>query len=198
MPKPSARERFCTVLAHGPLLQADAIVVLCGEDGEERLKVGAELMLSGGASQIVLSGGQDDGVRWLGADRLCPVLMGKGVAFDRIYVEGASQNTREQAVAVVARAATQEWGRLLLVASAYHAPRAFLTFLKVLQEFDLTEQIQLVSVPASHTPWFKAPAGMETTRLALLEEEFRKIEAYREHVATYEEGLAYLKYWEGR
>jgi uncharacterized SAM-binding protein YcdF (DUF218 family) len=204
----SARERFCTVLAQGPLLLPDALVVLCGEDAEARLDVATELYRyaavqvmekqRGVLPRVVLSGGRHDPPRHVGAATLHGALMGRGVAHNQIVLEAASTNTREQAVNVVEIAAKRDWRRLLLVASAYHMPRAFLTFVCAIREAGLAQTVELTAAPVTSSPWFGAPAGMDTPRIALLEEEFAKIDAYREHVATYEEGLAYLQSWEGR
>ena len=189
------REQFCAVLASGPLLRADAIVVLCGEDGASRLDTCVELLRQQAAPTIVLSGGLDQPPRILGASRLASVLYGKGVSPGRVLVEIESQNTREQAVIVVAMAQAREWRRLLLVVSPYHAPRAFLTFVRALQDVGAAEAINVLVVPAASS-WFAAPEGASTTRLALLTSEFAKVEEYGAHVATYEEGIQYLAFWE--
>lgn len=199
----SDRERFCVVLASGPLLRGDAIVVLAGEDAEARGAVALELFRQGAAPVVVCSGGIQDPPRRLSGDAAGALLLARGLAPDRILIEPASQNTREQAVNVLALAIANEWHRLLLVASPYHLPRAFLTFLKAIQEADglvphACDTIQLVAVPASQMPWWGSPPGTSALRLDLLADEYEKIHRYREHVAGYAEGLAYLRYWEGK
>lgn len=74
-----------------------------------------------------------------------------------------------------------ERNNLVLITSAYHQPRAFLTFLRVLQEQGLERTVRL----------WNAPAPSDTRKLA---QEFRKIAEYQSigHVASYGEGLAYL------
>jgi uncharacterized SAM-binding protein YcdF (DUF218 family) len=193
----TARETFCALLDHGPLLESDAVVVLCGEDAEPRLTMAAHLLASRGSPIVVLTGGKDEPPRWTGAERAFPVLMGHGIAHDRIRVDKDAMNTREQAVNVVAMAKAEEWRRILLVASAYHSYRALLTFVKALQEAGATDDVQIVSAPVSHTPWGKAPNGMTETRLDLLAGEFEKIEEYAD-VASYEDGITYLLAWEGK
>lgn len=195
---PTDRERYCTLLFNGPLLSADAAVVLCGEDARPRLSVAAQVLASGGVRSVVLSGGLNRPPRWMGAESMAPLLMGAGVSPSRITVEPESLNTREQAVNVIQVALRQDWHRLLIIASAYHTPRAHLTFVRRLNEIGEASEIHVLAVPASHTRWFEPPEGMDRTRIELLEEEFRKIEEYREHVATYQEGLEYLRAWEGR
>lgn len=70
---------------------------------------------------------------------------------------------------------------LTIVTCAYHQPRAFLTFLRVLQETGLDRTVRLWNAPA---------AG----RMEKLAEEWRKITEYaaKGHVASYEDGLRYL------
>jgi len=124
------------------------------------------------------------------------VLLGAGVAPGRIIVEPTAQNTHEQAEQVADLIVANQWYRALLIASTYHTPRAFLTFLRVLMDRGLTETVHLLPVPTSQSRWWEAPKGMEELRLYLLDEEMRKIEAYQQHVATWTEGIAYLRYWE--
>lgn len=194
----SPREEFIATLSTGPMLTADAIVVLCGEDCEPRLAVGAQLLRSGAARTILLSGGVDDGTRRIGAQKARGVIMGMGIAPDRVEVEAESQHTRDQAVNVVRIAVERGWKRLLLVASNYHQYRAYLTFVRALRETGQDEAIWIVNAPVGHTGWWQAPVGTEVLRRAFMAEEFDKIARYGDHVASYEEGLAYLKYWEGR
>lgn len=192
----SDRERFLSIVSAGPMLYADALIICCGEDAHPRLQYGAELFRQGGAQRIVLSGGLHDPPRWIGAKALEPKLLGLGIAPDRIILEAESQNTREQAVACVKLACDAGWKRVTIVASAYHAPRAYLTFLKALTEVGHHETIQLASAPTSQSPWFSCPAGMTMKRVDLLGLEVTKINAYDQHVASYAEGLASLAFWE--
>jgi uncharacterized SAM-binding protein YcdF (DUF218 family) len=194
------REQFCAVLAAGPLLKADAIIVLCGEDAEPRVNCAVGLMQSGGAPVIVLSGGRHDPPRVRSAESLGALLMGKGAAPGRIIVENGSQHTHEQAVNVIEIAKTNAWTTLLLVASPYHTVRAMLTFIRVLDVEKLLAKVRVINVPASATPWFSSPVAMQENRLAIYTTELAKIERYhaRQQCVSYEQGLEYLRYWEGR
>lgn len=192
------RDRFLAILGSLPLLAGDAIVVLCGEDGEARAEVVPELLSRNAAQHVVLTGGKDEPPRWHGADRFYRKLIGRGVSPSAIIRDTAAQNTREQAVNVVKLALDKGWRRLLLVASPYHAPRAFLTFLHALIEAKQDHHIHLVNVPAIAMSWFRPPNGMTETRADLFADELRKIDEYASHVATYEQGLAYLTHWDGR
>lgn len=194
----SDRERFAAVLASGPLLRADALVVLCGEDAEQRMNVAIQLLHQGAAESIVLTGGIDDGDAKKSAATLAPILLGKGCAPSRIIVDETATNTHEQAEYVVKLAKVRKWKRLLLVASAYHMPRAMLTFLAELKKAKLDKKVQIVPVAASQLPWGKSPPGCTRSRLDLLDDEFAKIEAYGAHCATPAGGLKYLLFWEGK
>ena len=197
----TARESFCAVLSNGPLMRADAIIVLSG-DGDKRLQVALELMANNthAAPLIVVSGGVDNPPHSLSAKASAEWLIDKGLHPDLIVMESGSQNTHDQAGNIVSMAVAKRWNSLILIASPYHQFRAYLTFLRELRDFNLDEKIHLMSVPASQTQWWQQPAGMDVTRLDLLEGEFRKIDEYRTkgHVASYRDGLKYLQYWESK
>lgn len=191
------RERFSGLLYTQPLVRSHAIVVLAGEDGIARADRAFALFQSGGAPTVVLSGGRHDGTRILGADALRVHLLGQGLGPDRITIESGSENTHEQAERVVDMAEQQGWTHLLLVASAYHLPRAFLTFLRTLTTRRLADSVRIVPVAVPDT-WFASPPGSSSTRAELLELEWAKVGEYAEHVAVPAEGIAYLAAWEGR
>lgn len=189
------RESFCAMLDGSPLEQADAAVLLCGEDVGPRTAVAINLLASGAVPLIVASGGKHKPPRWHGAAALVAELYAKGVQPGRIITEADSQNTREQAVNVSRIAKAQGWSRLILVASNYHAPRAFLTFVKAMADEGMTETLRLMSAPA-RAPWQQSPEGMRSSRWQLRTAELQKIEDYRNHVASYADGIAYLTRWE--
>jgi len=190
----SPREQFLAAAYTGPLLKADAIVVLCGEDAEQRASAAVELWRHSAAPVIVCSGGVDSEPRWIGGERLAGLLMARSVPPKAIIVEHGSQNTHEQARNLVEMAEANNWNRLCLVASAYHIPRAMLTFIKAIG----TRPIHVLAVPASQLTWWGSPPGMDATRLELLNVEMAKVEKYWEHCATWAEGLAYIERFEGR
>ncbi len=132
----------------------DAVVVLSGfvdesasrasgeaelTDGTERLLRGFELYRAGKVRNVLLSGGlvfpQPGDVAE--ADRLAAKLAQWGVPPDRIAVERSSRNTRENAIESAKLAAARGWRSLLLVTSAYHAPRALGCFRAVGLEPDV-------------------------------------------------------------
>jgi uncharacterized SAM-binding protein YcdF (DUF218 family) len=195
----SDRERFLASFPVQPRRDGHAIVVLCGEDVEPRLEAAWALFQLGAAPQIVLSGGRHEPPRIIGAEVCEGRMLGLGVAPDRIVREAESRNTHEQAEHIMTLAAARQWSRLLLVASAYHAARAYLTFLRALQVRGATETVRLIPVPVA-SPWGESPIAVEQDRWTLLDHETAKIEAYaaRGHVASYADGLAYLRWWETR
>jgi uncharacterized SAM-binding protein YcdF (DUF218 family) len=195
------RARFLQVLLTQPLVKADAIVCLCGEDCEPRLEVALQLFRQGGAEYIVVTGGRHDPPAVHGAEWASDWLVGKSVHPERVIVEAQSQNTREQAVNVLELADTRDWHNLLLVASTYHLLRAFLTFIKALDNYctmSLPPTIRLIPVAASQAPWTATPVGVDRTRLELELVEYVKTQEYQQigHCASYAAGLAYLLKWE--
>lgn len=184
---------------NGQLLNADAIVVLTG-DGTTRLPTAIELFRRGGAPAILVSGGVDDPPYARSAHDLVGILLEKGVAPDRLLCEDESQHTRESAEKVVDMIEEREWGRVILTTSSYHIPRAMLTFIQVLRERELHEVVHLVPVSTSNSYLFAVPAGLGKRRIQLVEVEAAKVAEYQAKgdVASYDGGLAYLEYWEGR
>src|SRR5688500_9662290 len=114
------REQFSAVVSSGPLLRADATVVLAGDDAIPRINTAAGLMAQNGAPLVLVSGGLDDPPHIHGAHRLAGALMALGVAPGCIMTEETSTNTYEQAQNVIGIAVEKGWRRLLLVASSYH------------------------------------------------------------------------------
>lgn len=132
----------------------DAVIVLGGianpnassRSGEvelnepvERILRAAELLKSGQARVVLLSGGllhPKPGTR-TEAELLAVWLGEQGIDTDRIVVEGRSRNTRENAVESARIVTARGWKRLLLVTSAWHAPRALASFRAVGLEPDV-------------------------------------------------------------
>ena len=96
----------------------------------ERILRAAELLKSGQARMVLLSGGlmyPRPGAP-SEAERLATWLVEQGIDPDRIVVEGRSLNTHENAVESARIVTARGWKKLLLVTSAWHAPRAFASF----------------------------------------------------------------------
>lgn len=112
---------------------------------------------------------------------------GEELAYRRTVVAGRSlslrgAHTREEAELALAQRTDGEHD-LTIVTSAYHQLRAFLTFLKVLQERGLDRTVRLRNAPAA-------------SRMDKLAQELDKIAAYQAkgHVASFEDGLRYLQW----
>ena len=195
----SDRERFCAQVYTAPLLKADAVVVLCGEDATARLTTGCELVRAECASTLVLSGGRHNPPSIQNAASLAPEALALGIAPDRIIIEDGSQHTGEQAANVIALAVANGWKRLLLVASAYHCPRVMLTFIHAASQAGLGEKLHLIAVP-SVGHWHEAIPHTRLQRRDALAQEFSKIDQYHAggHCATYAMGLRYLILTEGK
>jgi uncharacterized SAM-binding protein YcdF (DUF218 family) len=92
----------------------------------DRLVRGFELARAGRARNVVVSAGLL--VPHAGdvpeADQLAAKLAAWGISPDRIAVEAASRNTRENAIESARLAAARGWKSLLVVTSAAHVPRA--------------------------------------------------------------------------
>ncbi len=191
-----AREQFLACLYGGPLLTADAIVLLAGEDSQPRADVAFGLFTRGAAPGILVTGRATTDGPHTSADDAATMLMAHGCAPDRITVDRQAEHTRGQALRLITAARAGDWRRILLVASAYHLPRAFLTVVKALDEAALT--LHVVPVAASQAPWFGCPAGMTETRLERLATDLAKCATYGDHVASWSEGLDHLRHWEGK
>jgi uncharacterized SAM-binding protein YcdF (DUF218 family) len=99
----------------------------------ERILRGYELLREGRARHILISGGSLDPrpEAVIEAEVLARQLRAWGIEPERIFTEGRSRNTRENAVESEKVIREQGWQRLLLVTSAAHLPRAYGCFAAV-------------------------------------------------------------------
>lgn len=199
------RELFLAMLFAAPLRTSNALVVLAGEDGKARLEAGLQLMRHGVAPRLLITGGRHEPPAILGAGALEDEALSAGCAPDRLMVETRARNTREQAEETIRLALAEEWDAITLVASAYHLPRAFLTFVATLGQMEggapaLPDRLRILPFAVSHTRWSECPPGGDRTREALFHVEHVKRQEYEalRHCATVADGMAYLKRWETR
>lgn len=190
-----SRAAFEAVCLSTPLLKADAIVILTG-DGLTRVPAAIELFRQMAAPIIVVSGGVDAPPYAVPAPKLIGQLIAKGIAPDRLRCEDESQHTRDSAERIVQWMLEEGWHRVMLVTSPYHVPRSLLSFIAVLNERDMADRYHVLTA-SSYGAWFEE-AEPGTRRIDLVEREATKVAVYQEKgdVATYEDGLAYLEYWE--
>lgn len=195
----AAQYQFLNLFLSGPMLRADAVAIFCGEDGRARARMTLELFRQQAAPVVLLLGGRHEPPAIEGAAAMANYLIGEGgVAPERIMTETGSQNTHEQAEQLVAAATLGNWHRILLVASAYHLPRAWLSVLASLQRAGRAEDIHVLGMPTAPCNWWEAPPGVDRTRVELLMVESVKIAEYQAvgHCASYEAAVGYLQHWE--
>lgn len=170
--------------------KSDAIILLEG-DGLYRVAEAAALFHQKFANRIVVSGGVDNKKNGsFRSEQMIHALTQMKVPVKNIIIENVSINTHEQAKEILRLSLAHRWKKIILVASHYHQPRAFLTFLKTFSAS--TKSPHIINAPAAHLSWFKKiPWG---TRSELFKNELAKIRSYQKKgdVASFEEGIAYF------
>ena len=126
-------------LAMDAVPRAQAIVVLGGgvlpaerpgqlpnlQEAADRVSHAARLFHAGKAPLLVLSGGSNQAVSATSeAEAMRQVLLEWGVPAQAMVLESRSRSTRENALFTAALLQTRGMGRILLVTSALHMPRA--------------------------------------------------------------------------
>ena len=96
---------------------ADAVVVL-GGGGGERLEEGLRLVKKGIAPVLVISDGNRKG--WKEANRLCK----GGAGFEVVCFKPDPSRTQGEAEAAARLARKNDWKKIVVVTSGYHATRA--------------------------------------------------------------------------
>jgi uncharacterized SAM-binding protein YcdF (DUF218 family) len=134
-------EPYDAAIVLGGVLDAEATRIL-GQpqysDGGARVLAVAELLRSGAARDVLVSGGsgnQENGVL-SEAELIEENLIQLGVPREHIVVEKESRNTRENAIDSKPIIERQGWKRLVLVTHAAHMPRAVGCFRAVGIEVD--------------------------------------------------------------
>ncbi len=188
------RETIMAVVDNDCLTKSDAAILLEG-DGFFRWKKVVELFNQGLVSYIVFSGNTVD--LQYGSypfDEIKPHILASGIPEAKLIHEDKSTNTRQQAVEVIKLAVDNGWKKLVLVASAEHQYRAYLTFLREI--LDSKSNIALYNVPVRNLSWF-VDSGWGT-RIDRLSAEFDRIEKYSAmgHLANAQEVVQYQKWKE--
>ena len=192
--KMTNKEKFIALVDNDFTKVSDAIILLEG-DGLNRYQHAIDLYNEGAARCIVFSGGITN--YEYGSypfEDILPYILKSGFPLDKLIHEDRSLNTKEQAHEIVKLAKTNNWNRLILVASHEHQYRAYLTFLK---EILVSESpLILYNSPVRNLKWFEETGwGIRFNRL---ESEFEKISKYGAlgHLATFEEAISYQKWKE--
>jgi len=186
----SAREDFQGLLRKQKVVKGDVIFALQG-DGIFRAPHAAELFIAGYAPLVAIVGNATD--RTYGSFPSSMVrdeLIRLGVPKNKILFEETAPHTRGEAERAMDMAKEHAWRSILIVTSPHHQYRAYLTFLKAMRDAKLS--VKLVNAPADLSMSEELPWGR---RADLLPNEFDKIAEYQQkgHVASYEEGVAYLR-----
>jgi len=187
--------------SYRPDIVYDAVIVLGGgldPDGTEtsgrpeyngagdRILRGFELLREGRARNVLISGGSLDPrpEAVIEADVLSRQLQLWGIEPTRIFTEGKSRNTRENAVESEKIIRQQGWGTLLLVTSAAHMPRAKGCFAAVGIRPD-TFLADVRSPPGKRSPsWLPRPYHLSASSEALRELAGRWVYRLRGWTAT--------------
>jgi uncharacterized SAM-binding protein YcdF (DUF218 family) len=161
---------------------ADAVVVLGGGikgappdwpysdlgRASDRVWHAARIYHAGKAPRLILSGGS---MPWLGArrteaDAMQGFLVDLGVPIEAILREGRSRNTRENALYTAEILNAQGIGRVLLVTSALHMPRALATFRAVgIDAVPAATDFEVMPEPGHPIRWLPdAEALFDSTR----------------------------------
>ena len=190
----SEREKFISIVDNDILMQSDAIILLEG-DGLNRFQHAADLYNSKMAPVIVFSGGITDyEYGSFPFYDVLPHILATGIPAENIIHENKSLNTKEQAYEVLKIAHTNNWRKLILVASHEHQYRAYLTFLRPIIDHKL--DIVIFNSSARNLSWFeKSNWGIRFERI---DKEFERIIEYLAigHLATFEEAIYYQRWKE--
>lgn len=188
----TVKEIFLVIVNTQQLQKADAVILLEG-DGFVRIDKACGLVNNGWADFLVFSGGiYDVSNRSFPFEKCEDKILASGINKTKIILEEKSQHTRQQAEEITKLCLSKGWRKIILVATHYHQYRAFLTFLKVLEEQKLKDSIHIINAPATAN-WFEETNS--GTRVSSLESEFEKIDKYTNlgHISTYENALLYLE-----
>jgi uncharacterized SAM-binding protein YcdF (DUF218 family) len=190
----TTREEFIILVDNDTIKPSDVIVLLEG-DGLFRVKKAVELYHENYSKKILFSGGiYDPNYGSFPKEYIIPELLKGGVPMEDIIIEGNSLNTRDEAIEIMGLCRKNSWKRLILVASHYHQYRAYLTFLKAMQNSGM--MIEIINGTSQSLKWFEETGW--GNRFDLLKQEFIRIKKYRElgDLATYEEAIEYQRWKE--
>lgn len=182
------------IVSNDFVLKSDALICLEG-DGCNRAKETLRLFKKKLAKNIVISGGYNNPPFSIPAEKLVKFFLEKGVPSKSIILEEKSQNTLEQAKETMKIAKERKWKRIILVASHFHQLRAYLTFLKAME--DLKIKIEIFNAPPNNLSWFERTAA-GFNRIKLLEKELKKIKEYQKkgHLVLFPKAIEYQKWKE--
>lgn len=182
---PRAADLFKNLLDQKPE-SAEAIVFLQG-DQLDRAELVLKLYQQKWAPRVILTGNNkmmerrqrnDENDLYLADIEI--YLKKNGLPEKSLIIDDQAMNTKDQAVNVIRLAKNQGWKKLLVVTSAYHLLRSFLTLAKQALDQEWPGEIKM---QAPGDAWSKIPTGRKKTALAMLAEEIDKLKRYRTDLA---------------
>jgi len=182
------------IVSNDAIKKSDAVIWLEG-DGLARRDEVIRIFEQGLADYVVVSGGfKGNPEVAIPAPGLAEELYARGIPKEKIVLESASQNTFEQGTEVMKIIAERGWQKIILVASHYHQLRAYLTFLRSMENVGL--KIRIYNAPVRDLPWFAKV--VDKNRKELFESELKKIEEYsaKNHVVSIQDALDYQEWKE--
>lgn len=179
-----------------PSQKGDVAIWLQGDRYDRGKKI-LELYNNGLTKKIVLTGNNKllnsklrPGEKNISLRSMYTWLKKRGVKEKNIIIEDKSFNTKDQSENIVLLAKKKRWSSILLVASSYHQPRAFLTFLKSASRLKWKGLI-------INQPFFieenKIPSGKSETTKKLFFKENKKIILYKNDLFNTVGALRYIK-----
>jgi len=172
--------------------KADAIVWLQG-DRYDRAKKVLEIYKLGFAKLIVISGnniliGPDtrSGENNIGLSDMKNYLIKNGVTKNDILIDDGALNTKEQAIHIIKLAKLKKWKKIILVSSAYHQPRVFLSFVKQVKKQKWSGMLK--NQPLNQDE-FAVPDGRKENVKNLILNEIKNIEKYKNDLIDLSEGI---------
>jgi uncharacterized SAM-binding protein YcdF (DUF218 family) len=189
----SQREILMALVDSDSLQPSDAIILLEG-DGLNRYQHAVSLYQEGYAPLIVFSGGIENyAYGSYPFSKIKHLILKCGIAEENLLFENKSLQTKQQGDEIIKFCIKNNWSRIILVASNYHQYRAYLTFLKSMQEQNL--QILIYNSPVA-LPWFSYNDW--GTRIECLKGEFDRIEEYmsKGDLLNYNDAIKYQEWKE--
>ena len=189
-----SKTELMAIVYNDLIKKSDAVVCLEG-DGYSRINETVKIFKNGLAKNILISGGFEGLPPFTIPAGKMSKRITNSIPRNKIIIEENSKNTYEQGREVMGIIKKRKWKKIILVASHFHQPRAYLTFLKTMQNANL--KIQIFNAPARDLSWFdKTSLGL--SRLELLKEEFKKIDEYAKkgHLESIDAAVRYQKWKE--
>jgi len=190
------QELLLILISNDSYKASDAVILLEG-DGFSRINKACDIFINKKANYLIFSGGVDNqSVGSFDFNKCQTFIEIKNIPHENLILELNSKNTREQAVEVIQLCKKFNWKSIILTGSHYHQLRAFLTFLKVIIEEKLENELIIYNAPENQLEWFEETGWGK--RIDLLKNELIKIKNYQSinHIASYKEAFEYLEWRE--